>query len=640
MRKLIVCIALLATASLPGLAEARAAGQTPAAVDATHLPAGVLDLGAGWRTHGGDNLAWAQPDFDDSGWRSVNLDQLGPAQFGWRWFRLRVHLGADHPPLDLLLQGGQGTYEIYLNGQRAPGAELRPLLGATHPTEQVFALPDTPDVVIALRTRALDIYVGLHERLFLSASMGPPHAIETERTAFESQRLDLAIPSIAINLLLMLAGLGVFALWRSQRGHKEYLWLALYLLALGASNFLTFTSGAGLGPDSWATALGDPLIYAFTLMQIEFTFAFADRRIGRAWRAYEILLLAMVVPSELTTFAGFPASLYVVMEAVAILPAALLLPVLLFVWYRWGNREAGWLIVPSLFPAATWALSDLGLASVYTGWGYANFLADGYISLGPVQLQVPDLGDLLFLLAIAVVMFFRFTRVNREQARAAAELEAAQKVQSLLVHAARQPAPGWQVNAVYRPAGEVGGDFYHVAPRADGSALIVLGDVSGKGVEAALRVAVIIGALHETTAESPPAVLEHLNSILRSISNGGFTTCLCARISPDGTVALANAGHLSPYRNGDEVEMVPDVPLGITEAAYAETCLRLMPGERLTFLSDGIVEARNGAGELFGFDRTRAISTQSAEEIAHAAQEFGQEDDITVLTVTFGAARA
>ena len=92
-----------------------------------------------------------------------------------------------------------------------------------------------------------------------------------------------------------------------------------------------------------------------------------------------------------------------------ILPAALMLPVLLLVWYRRGNREAGWLILPSLFPAAATALFDIGTASLDTGWGNADFLANP-IQVGPIPLQISDLSDFLFVLAIGIVMFFRFTR--------------------------------------------------------------------------------------------------------------------------------------------------------------------------------------------------------------------------------------
>jgi len=130
-----------------------------------------------------------------------------------------------------------------------------------------------------------------------------------------------------------------------------------------------------------------------------------------------------------------------------------------------------------------------------------------------------------------------------------------------------------------------------------------------------------------------------LNVIMMARQQGGFATCVCALLAPDGTLTLANAGHLAPYRNGEEVPLGTNLPLGIApENDYSESTLHLAPGDRLTFLSDGVVEAQSATGELFGFDRTRAIATQSAETIAQAAQAFGQQDDVTVLTLQFAPA--
>ena len=100
-------------------------------------------------------------------------------------------------------------------------------------------------------------------------------------------------------------------------------------------------------------------------------------------------------------------------------------------------------------------------------------------------------------------------------------------------------------------------------------------------------------------------------------------------------MTLANAGNPAPYRNGEEMAVEAGLPLGVlAETIYAETRYNIAPGDRLTFVSDGVVEATNAKGELYGFERTRAISAESAYQIAKAAEQFGQEDDITVLTLT------
>jgi phosphoserine phosphatase RsbU/P len=150
-------------------------------------------------------------------------------------------------------------------------------------------------------------------------------------------------------------------------------------------------------------------------------------------------------------------------------------------------------------------------------------------------------------------------------------------------------------------------------------------------LKAAMLVSVAIGILRNEKSASPAAVLGALNEGLAGQTGGGFVTCCCARFDPDGTVTIANAGHLAPYCEGQEVAVEAGLPLGITaEAAYEES---VSEGDRFTFVSDGVVEAANRRGELFGFERTREMSGRSAQEIANSAKAWGQNDDITVITI-------
>jgi len=225
----------------------------------------------------------------------------------------------------------------------------------------------------------------------------------------------------------------------------------------------------------------------------------------------------------------------------------------------------------------------------------------------------------------------------RAGSQSRAELEAAREVQQRLVPVSVPVIGGFQIGAAYIPATEVGGDFYQVLEQRDGSALILVGDVSGKGLKAAMNGVLAIGAARALASEqlSPGMLLTRLNAELAGSQDGGFITCLCAHIARDGTATFANAGHLSPYRNGVEVELESGLPLGIsTGFVYPETMVKLGAGESLLLLSDGVVEARNAGGELFGFERTRDLSTESADRVAQAALAFGQEDDITVLRLT------
>jgi sigma-B regulation protein RsbU (phosphoserine phosphatase) len=162
---------------------------------------------------------------------------------------------------------------------------------------------------------------------------------------------------------------------------------------------------------------------------------------------------------------------------------------------------------------------------------------------------------------------------------------------------------------------------------------VVAGDVSGKGLDAAMVVATVIGALRNEFSRSPAEVLTHLNRSLLGRARGGFVTCVCALFHPDGCFQIANAGHLLPFLGGREIDLESNLPLGIViDVAYLEVSMKIGE-ETLTFLSDGVVEAANTKGELFGFDRTRKISGKTAKEIAEAARAWGQNDDITVVTV-------
>ncbi len=605
------------------------------------VQSGLIDLSRAWAEHEGDNPAWASPAFDSSQWQIIDLDDMGSAQTGWHWYRKHVHLGPNLANAALLVEGGDGTYEVYVNGARLPDATLHSAFNVYRPIERSFALHDSVgDYNVAIRTHAPLNYIDYRLPLFLSASAGPPAEIGFQRAALQAARLDNVWPSIAINLLLCIAGLTVLCLYLGQRAHRDYLYLGLYLFVLGLSNGLWNLQQSGVAPTTFNVLVSDPLVYVFSVLQIEFTFSFVGKRPGALLRIYQIALILSWVFAGLCWTNHLTIATYSLVEAAITIPVAFVLTALLLVWYRRGNPEAGWLIFPSLLPLLAAGCFDLGTASIVLGWQKFDFL-DSLIPIGLLGFQVPDLANLLFLLAIAFVLFFRFTRVSREQAHSEAELEAAREMQQRLVPFVLPAIEGLHIEAAYLPAQEVGGDFYQVLQLANGATLIAVGDVSGKGLKAAMTGALTIGALRTLAAEDlgPAELLTRLNRQIHSAQNSGFVTCLALHISTGGAVTLANAGHLAPYVNGTEIALDSSLPLGITpDVLYSESTLNLAPGDKLTLLTDGVVEARNPIGELFGFERTAAISSRSAEEIARAAQTHGQEDDITVLTLTFAPA--
>ncbi|MGD0914291.1 MAG: PP2C family protein-serine/threonine phosphatase, partial [Terracidiphilus sp.] len=136
------------------------------------------------------------------------------------------------------------------------------------------------------------------------------------------------------------------------------------------------------------------------------------------------------------------------------------------------------------------------------------------------------------------------------------------------------------------------------------------------------------------TCTSPSALLAGLNRRLYGRGDG-FATCLVLMVEPSGKLTVANAGHLNPYIDGVEIETEANLPLGLDEGVrYSEMTLQFDPNQLCTLLTDGVIEASSPSGELYGFERTQAISNNSANSIAETAREFGQQDDITVLTVS------
>ena len=255
--------------------------------------------------------------------------------------------------------------------------------------------------------------------------------------------------------------------------------------------------------------------------------------------------------------------------------------------------------------------------------------------------------DAIFIFIAALASAFVTTKhINSEgarQYRAETELEAARAVQQVLIPDEIPNVPGFRIESVYQPAGQVGGDFFQILPTERGGVLVVIGDVSGKGMPAAMTVSVLVGTLRTLAnyTASPGEILAAVNRSLLSRSRDGFTTCLVLRADPDGSVALANAGHLPPYCDGEELVIESGLPLGLlAQSTYPEVQFELRPGAQLTLLTDGVVEARSASGDLFGFARTQAWSCKSAEQIVEAARAFGQEDDITVVTVALAEGTA
>ncbi len=241
-------------------------------------------------------------------------------------------------------------------------------------------------------------------------------------------------------------------------------------------------------------------------------------------------------------------------------------------------------------------------------------------------------------ITVSVSTARRYARAQLGKAALETEMEAAREVQRVMVPEVIPPISGYSIQSVYRPAAEVGGDFFQVIPLPSGRTLVVIGDVSGKGLRAAMIVSMIVGMLRTMASftEEPAAILTELNGRLCGKTHGGFATCLIVRVEEQGRLTLANAGHPPPYMNGAETAFSGSMPLGLLEdAAYEQTRIEMRVGDEAVLVTDGIAEAQNAQHVLLGFPRVESLLREGAsmKHVADVAQEYGQADDLTVISI-------
>jgi serine phosphatase RsbU (regulator of sigma subunit)/predicted ester cyclase len=249
----------------------------------------------------------------------------------------------------------------------------------------------------------------------------------------------------------------------------------------------------------------------------------------------------------------------------------------------------------------------------------------------------------------------RLQRERIERERVEQELQVARRIQQASLPKEVPTLEGWRISPYYRPAREVGGDFYDFHPLSEGRLGLVVGDATSKGVPAALVMSTTLGMLQLAAlaldSSSPGEVLERVNeALVARIPSNMFVTCFYAILDPkSATLSYANAGHDLPYlhrgRGNAEQLRARGMPLGLmARMGYEEKETIVEAGESALFYSDGLVEAHDSKGEMFGFPRLRELVAEHAEGAAlgdflleelHSFVEEGweQEDDITLLTL-------
>jgi Stage II sporulation protein E (SpoIIE) len=615
---------------------------------------------------------WADPAFDDSAWENVDLTPKSGAQnpingipdsvpgwtarghagyWGYGWYRVRLRIHSE-PGTQFALEGPASVddaYQVFANGSPIGhfGDFSSSNPGVYYAQPLMFPLPPatadssgTSTIVIAFR-----IWMQPHTLLegnFVGGFESAPLLGEASTITLVNQsqynelfRAYLWQPLEVV--VLGLLGLLAISLTLADRSDRVYLWIGGLLLVYAADAF----SGTLATITTRVTSHFDVVFHEFILLSggyacwvMIWRLWFRQRR--PVWMPWALIPIVLVLIAANAVAENFFISLagtrYVDIAVVVSLIMRLAIAAFLLFIVMKAIREQGiegWLVLPAVLLSTTTQFAreirSLGVAVVWFPFG--------------VQINLTVASHLLFVLVLAILLVRRLVLSIRRQRLMALDVKQAQEVQQVILPEALVSVPGLAIESEYRPALEVGGDFFQIIPHpADGSVLIVAGDVAGKGLKAGMLVSLIVGAIR-TAAESDPDPSTLLRILNRRLLGRGDAraTCLALRIESDGRVTLANAGHMPPYLNDQELDLEGSLPLGLLEDLEPSTLsFDLRPNDRLLLLSDGVAEATDEKGALFGFDRIIELlhTKPTAARIALVAQSFGQCDDISVIAVT------
>lgn len=624
---------------------------------------GSVTIEGKWQFHLGDNLDWANPSFDDSSWEQLDGDhewgdQTHLGYTGFAWYRKHIQIEGHGGKLAVLIPPVDDAYEIYWNGHKIGANGKFPPHAWWYRFKRgsVYGLGAAPlDGVLALRVWQAPVPADEGDwggGLRAAPLIGSP-AVLTMRPNFAKMRVeDVMLPRFVFAGALFITGIIALLLYLRDRRNLVYLWLALLLISnglwcMGGMSIVTF------GLSNFAYVAQDGVVLAvqnISLWMLLLTLFGLHK--SRAWRRWSVALIVVdlsALASRLTlqafwehAGAGMQAADLAASAITALTPIYLLVIVVAGV-----RRRASRAMLPLALTAALYGLYNLVVNASWVGIRYTHLWLpwsqlNPAIPLGPYVFGIPAILNTLLFLVLLFTVSREQARERRRQTHIESEIASAHEVQDVLIPADLPAIPGFAISSVYKPATEVGGDFYQVIPLGGVDdvtrALILLGDVSGKGLKAAMTVSLIVGTVRGLAefTDDPAEILTRLNQRLLGRTRGGFATCIALLMEPNGRTVIANAGHLAPFLSGREIDLPGSLPLGLAaHELYESITLHLEPGETLTLLTDGVLEARGPKGQLYGYERLSALmeAQPTVQQIVDAACSFGQDDDITVLSV-------
>jgi Serine phosphatase RsbU, regulator of sigma subunit len=653
-------------AALPGPWAHAAAEATPALSQTQVLVLqgvgnGIVPIDGNWQFHLGDNTVWAQPLLDDSQWETITADgpwgtQGHPSYSGFAWYRrhLKIEPAAGHgEQFFVYIPHVDDAYEVYWNGKLIGSYGKLPPRAFWYYSQfaRAFPLSGSTNGVLAVRIWRAPL------NAFSLAELGgfrePPYVGDEDTTqlavAFgEWQIIRGDLFDYGLVMLRVFVAFLCLVLWSRSRTEHLFVWIAIFTVSPVAIDILNRLFRIPF-PWNFARFLNQP-IYALYHVSLWFLLVWLlrlheDTRLVERTKLFGYITLAAGAADGMLSLFWGSATPWMqwtdgVLDALVILVE--IYPFfIIYLGLRHKLDASRWVVALSalLVQMINTVADASALGQRFTHWTLFTSVID--TPLFTIQGVYFDTPKIMSLVLFAAILYAAYRYALEQQARhnvMERELQSAREIQQVLVPDALPAIEGYAITSAYQPAMEVGGDFFQIIPNDDGSTIVALGDVSGKGLKAGMNVSMIVGVLRaEAGSTNPGDILGALNKCLAGRMAGGFATGMVFRVDQDGTVTFANAGHLPPYLNGQEYQLDASLPLGlIPYSDYTEVKLQLKPGDQLAVYTDGLLEATNPAGELFGFDRMKTLfATQpTAQEAMKAALDFGQEDDITVLTIT------
>jgi hypothetical protein len=657
---LLLCEPAVVVLALPPISRAN-----PAPVlSVENIGHGAVPIDGEWQFHLGDDLRWAAPAYDDSEWEHITADktwgaQTHPSYTGFAWYRRHLDIppwSLQNPKLAILMPPIEDAYELFWNDVQI-GHQGKPPPHAVWYLEhrQSFALPvperGVTDGVLAIRvwtpelvSYSPDTTGGLTGPPFL----GSPASIAQLVGAQDFAVIRNSFYRRIINIIFAILGVVALLTWTRHRRNWLFLWFGLWSLARGTTFLTRLPSISHSLPYPalhCALQVGYSIVDCSLMLILLYLFELQEDSRLRRWTSLAIAfnLGASILDGLLALFwahAGLATQWAdAVLAAVTVISRMYVFVLVYQGIKRKLDPEVKLVAVVCFFNYVSGILRIETFQGIrFTHWKIGPWFDLTGIQLAGARINTREVFDTMLLLTLTYALVRYSVRDQQEQTEIKNELKSAREVQRVMIPEAIPQVPGYAIHGAYHPAREVGGDFFQIISLDSAATLVILGDVSGKGLKAAMNVALIIGTVR-TLAEfedDPREILARLNRRLVGRMQGGFTTALLLKLDRFGHCRLANAGHLPPFLNDNELTLNESLPLGIiADAEFADQDFILQKGDCLTLYTDGVPEARRKKGELYGFDRTRVLLSNgfSAEAIAQAARDFGQEDDITVLTI-------